>query len=170
MPRRILNRLQIFLSGFRAALPPQIRSVRLRWRRPQPGLPLFVLFPLFAARQLDASKITELLLWIFAFVAYVVLGVVILMRISRSIKGERSRDSYGGDAELFRELYRKKLISDKEYKTIQTRLRDQLVKEVLSSPAADPRQKNRFVPSEPDETEKLLRLQALLRETPSHRR
>ena len=170
MPRRILNRLQIFLSDCRTVLPLRIRLARFRRRCGRLGSPLFALFPLFATRQLDASKITELLLWIFAFVAYVVLGVVILMRISRSVKEGRSQDSYEGNADLFRELYRKKLISDKEYKTIQTRLRDQLVKDVLSRPVSDPRQKNRFTPSEPDETEKLLRLQALLRENPSHRR
>ena len=90
-------------------------------------------FPLFAARHLDAAKVTELLLWILAFAAYVVLGLVILIRISRSVK-ERQNDKfdYGSEAEMFRSLYRRKLLSPEEYKIIRLRLRDRLVGEVLN--------------------------------------
>ena len=169
MPRRIPNSLMTFLKSCQANAAGRIRPARLFFRRMQFPAPFFARFPIFAARQLDASRITELLLWIFAFIAYVILGVVILMRISRSLKEGRTQSSYEGDADLFRELYRKNLISAKEYKTIQTRLRDQLVNDVLNRTPAESPSKNAFS-TELDETEKLLRLRALLQEAPPRRR
>ena len=68
--------------------------------------PAFV--PLFAAHHLDAAKVTELLLWILAFTTYVILGLVILVRIGRSIKeGKNSSPDYGSESEMFRDLCRR---------------------------------------------------------------
>ena len=95
--------------------------------------PCFASFPLFAAHHLDAAKVTELLLWILAFATYVILGVVILIRISRSVKERRNNSfDYGSETEMFRDLYRRKLISPEEYNNIRLRLRDRLVGEVLN--------------------------------------
>ncbi|MBR2694923.1 MAG: hypothetical protein IKE69_11995 [Thermoguttaceae bacterium] len=123
-------------------------------------LPWPAAFPLFAAHHLDAAKITELLLWILAFTTYVVLGVVILIRIGRSVKERKSgRFDYGGETEMFRDLYRKHLISPEEYKKIQTRLRDRLVGDVLKQSAAPAAAEGG---ARDEELEKILRLQALL--------
>ena len=116
-------------------------------------------FPLFAAHHLDAAKITELLLWILAFTTYVILGVVILIRISRSVKERKSGGfNYGSETEMFRDLYRKHLISPEEYKKIQTRLRDRLVGDVLKQSAAPAAADG----ARDEELEKALRLQELL--------
>lgn len=124
--------------------------------------PAFV--PLFAAHHLDAAKVTELLLWILAFTTYVILGLVILVRIGRSIReGKNSSPDYGSESEMFRDLCRRKLISPEEYKKIQTRLRDRLVSDVLNrNPASSGPADERNAAPDP-ELEKVLRLQALLR-------
>ena len=124
--------------------------------------PVFV--PLFAAHHLDAAKVTELLLWILAFTTYVILGLVILVRISRSIKeAKNGKFDYGSESEMFRDLCRRKLISPEEYKKIQTRLRDRLVSDVLNrNPASSGSADQENAAADP-ELEKALRLQALLR-------
>ena len=124
--------------------------------------PAFV--PLFAAHHLDAAKVTELLLWILAFTTYVILGLVILVRIGRSIReGKNSSPDYGSESEMFRDLCRRKLISPEEYKKIQTRLRDRLVSDVLNRNPASSGSANEGNAAPDPELEKALRLQALLR-------
>ncbi|MGI5832557.1 MAG: hypothetical protein ACOX6D_08525 [Thermoguttaceae bacterium] len=123
--------------------------------------------PLLAAEHLDAAKITELLLWTFAFITYVVLCFVIILRIRRSIKEPRLEiNGYEGKPELFQNLYRKKLITEKEYQEIRRQIRDRLVHDMLNRP--QPELRKRGAPqheksvADEDELDRILRLRTLL--------
>lgn len=122
--------------------------------------------PLFgvSGERLDRASVTELFLWVLAFAAFVFLGVVILLRLRNEAKLARSNTgNQENQAELFRDLYKKKLITAEEYKTIQKRFRDRLVEEVMSRPVKAPRKQGRgSYQSEPVDTD--IRLAELLRD------
>ena len=80
----------------------------------------------------DVGLVAETILWILALIAFIILGLAILMKIRREEKDARAGSLAGeGQVDRFRALYEKNLITFDEFQTIKKNLRDRLVYDVL---------------------------------------
>lgn len=87
---------------------------------------------LFGSGDVDPSLIAETVLWIFALIVFIILGLTILIKLRREEKNARLGifDAKGG-IDRFEDLYKKRLITYDEYQTIQKNLANRLVYDVF---------------------------------------
>ncbi|MBO7680919.1 MAG: hypothetical protein J6S75_14780 [Thermoguttaceae bacterium] len=108
------------------------------------------------------DSVLELIIWLLLFIAFLILGALLLKRLRAGAKGELPGDTSFGGLDSYEQMLREGLISFDEFEMIRRNLRDQMVHEIYAEEkyqkAKDKAKKQRR-PADDRES----RLEALLR-------
>ena len=76
------------------------------------------------------DSVLELIIWLLLFIAFLILGALLLKRLRAGAKGDLSGDTTFGGLDSYEEMLRQGLITFDEFEIIRKNLRDQMVHEI----------------------------------------
>ncbi|MBQ1456820.1 MAG: hypothetical protein IIZ25_13330 [Thermoguttaceae bacterium] len=76
------------------------------------------------------DSVLELIIWLLLFIAFLILGALLLKRLRAGAKGDLSGDTTFGGLDSYEGMLRQGLITFDEFEMIRKNLRDQMVHEI----------------------------------------
>lgn len=76
------------------------------------------------------DSVLELIIWLLLFIAFLILGALLLKRLRAGAKGDLSGDTTFGGLDSYEGMLRQGLITFDEFEIIRKNLRDQMVHEI----------------------------------------
>ena len=108
------------------------------------------------------DSVLELIIWLLLFIAFLILGALLLKRLRAGAKGELPGDTSFGGLDSYEAMLREGLITFDEFEMIRKNLRDQMVHEIYVEEKYQTAKEKAKKPRRPaDDRES--RLEALLR-------